>query len=96
MLLGGGCVRDCEQKWSKGKAREKLSNAVLFDAKTFDRLVKEVPKVRACAVLRVHVLTPPAPCLTYDPQAPRKPWLLAPHPMLLAVRARPTPCLMCR
>lgn len=34
-----------QQKWSKGRAREKLVNAVLFDKKTFDRLLKEVPKV---------------------------------------------------
>lgn len=46
--LTGGTRPACSpaQKWSKGKAREKLSNAVLFDAKTFDRLMKEVPKVR--------------------------------------------------
>ena len=34
------------QKWSKGKVREKLQNAVMFDQKLYDRLVAEVPKVR--------------------------------------------------
>ena len=33
------------QKWSKGKVREKLQNAVMFDQKLYDRLVAEVPKV---------------------------------------------------
>lgn len=35
------------QKWSKGKVREKLANAIMFDQKTYDRMVAEVPKVRA-------------------------------------------------
>lgn len=35
------------QKWNKGKVREKLANAVLFDEKTYERLVAEVPKVRS-------------------------------------------------
>jgi hypothetical protein len=34
------------QKWNKGKVREKLANAVLFDDKTYERLMAEVPKVR--------------------------------------------------
>eukprot|EP00929_Paragymnodinium_shiwhaense_P120363 TRINITY_DN92295_c0_g1_i1.p1 TRINITY_DN92295_c0_g1~~TRINITY_DN92295_c0_g1_i1.p1 ORF type:complete len:119 (-),score=33.13 TRINITY_DN92295_c0_g1_i1:111-440(-) len=34
------------KKWSKGKVREKLNNAVLFDQKTFDRLQAEVPKMK--------------------------------------------------
>jgi hypothetical protein len=33
------------QKWNKGKVREKLANAVMFDEKTYERLVAEVPKV---------------------------------------------------
>ncbi len=37
------------QKWNKGKVREKLANAVLFDDKTYERLVAEVPKVRPAA-----------------------------------------------
>ncbi|KAL7677325.1 hypothetical protein ACOME3_003561 [Neoechinorhynchus agilis] len=38
---GGG--KQKKKKWSKGKVREKLTNAVLFDAATFDKLLKEVP-----------------------------------------------------
>lgn len=38
------------QKWSKGKVREKLQNLVLFDQKTYDRMLVEVPKVRAAVV----------------------------------------------
>lgn len=37
---------DAEQKWSKGKMREKVANKVLFDQETYDnRLLTEIPKV---------------------------------------------------
>merc|ERR1712080_275511 len=32
-----------KKKWSKGKVRDKLNNAVLFDAATYEKLYKEVP-----------------------------------------------------
>merc|ERR1712059_9562 len=32
-----------KKKWSKGKTRDKLNNAILFDAATYDKLYKEVP-----------------------------------------------------
>jgi small subunit ribosomal protein S25e len=38
--------RPLAQKWNKGKVREKLSNAVLFDAKTLDKFNAEIPKVK--------------------------------------------------
>ena len=38
------------QKWSKGKVREKLQNAVMFDQKQYDRMNAEVPKVRCSTV----------------------------------------------
>lgn len=41
---GGG--KSKKKKWSKGRSREKLVNAVLFDKKTYDRLMKEVPKMK--------------------------------------------------
>jgi hypothetical protein len=34
-----------KKKWSKGRVREKIAAAVVFDKKTHDRLLKEVPKV---------------------------------------------------
>lgn len=34
------------QKWSKGKVRDKLNNAVLFDKGTYDKLIKEVPQYK--------------------------------------------------
>ena len=34
-----------EQKWSKGKVREKVANKVLFDQDGYQRLVAEIPKV---------------------------------------------------
>jgi len=41
------------QKWSKGKVKEKLSNLVLFDKTTYDKMLSDVPKCvpvagRAC------------------------------------------------
>jgi len=39
---GGGSGK-AKKKWSKGKAKEKLNNAVVFDKATYDKLVKEVP-----------------------------------------------------
>ncbi|AQK51610.1 ribosomal protein S25 [Zea mays] len=34
------------QKWSKGKLKEKVNNAVLFDQATYDKLLSEVPKYK--------------------------------------------------
>lgn len=34
-----------KKKWSKGKSREKVSNKVLFDQESYDRLLTECPKV---------------------------------------------------
>jgi small subunit ribosomal protein S25e len=31
------------QKWSKTKTREKLTNLVIFDKPTYDKLLKEIP-----------------------------------------------------
>ena len=33
-----------KKKWSKGKVKEQLNNAVMFDKATWDKLVKEIPK----------------------------------------------------
>ena len=41
-MSGGKAKR---KKWSKGKVREKLQNAVQFDQKVLDRMLLEVPKV---------------------------------------------------
>lgn len=42
--LSGGKGR--KKKWSKGKVKEKLMNAVLFDKTTYDKLMKEIPKTK--------------------------------------------------
>jgi small subunit ribosomal protein S25e len=34
------------QKWSKGKQKEKVNNAVLFDQATYDKMLIEVPKFK--------------------------------------------------
>lgn len=36
----------CQQKWSKGKVRDKLNNLILFDKPTYDKLYKEVPSYK--------------------------------------------------
>ena len=35
-----------KKKWSKGKSRDKLNNAPLFDKATYAKLVDEVPKYK--------------------------------------------------
>merc|ERR1711990_124794 len=39
-----------KKKWSKGKTREKLQNAVFCDQATFDKLTTEIPKVKLITV----------------------------------------------
>ncbi|KAI6243385.1 40S ribosomal protein S25 [Aphelenchoides fujianensis] len=39
---GGGGGKAKKKKWSKGKVRDNLNNAVLFDKATYDKLHKEV------------------------------------------------------
>merc|ERR1719454_2284833 len=39
---GGGKAK--KKKWSKGKVKEKLSNMVLFDKSTYDKMIADVPK----------------------------------------------------
>ncbi|CAA2996295.1 40S ribosomal S25 [Olea europaea subsp. europaea] len=35
-----------EQKWSKGKQKEKVNNMVIFDKATYDKLLSEAPKYK--------------------------------------------------
>lgn len=44
-MSGGKAKR---KKWSKGKVREKLQNAVQFDQKVLDKMLVEVAKVSVC------------------------------------------------
>mmetsp|Transcript_43554 Transcript_43554/g.60472 ORF Transcript_43554/g.60472 Transcript_43554/m.60472 type:complete len:112 (+) Transcript_43554:14-349(+) len=50
-----------KKKWSKGKVKEKLNNAVFFDKNTYDKMLKEVPKIKMitpsiiCDRLKVNV-----------------------------------------
>ena len=41
---GGGKAK--KKKWSKGKTRDKLNNAPLFDKSTYAKLYDEVPKYK--------------------------------------------------
>jgi len=42
-----------KKKWSKSRVKEKLNNKVLFDTKSFNQLVKEVPKMKLITIARV-------------------------------------------
>merc|ERR1719263_2590070 len=42
--MAGG--RSKKKKWSKGKVKEKLQNAIQFDKATYDRMLKEIPKAK--------------------------------------------------
>ena len=42
--MAGGKGR--KKKWSKGKVKEQLNNAVLFDKASWDKLLKEIPKAK--------------------------------------------------
>ncbi|XP_038986689.1 40S ribosomal protein S25-like [Phoenix dactylifera] len=41
---GGG--KQKKKKWSKGKQKEKVNNAVLFDQAGYDKMLSEVPKYK--------------------------------------------------
>jgi small subunit ribosomal protein S25e len=49
-MSGGKSKR---KKWSKGRVREKLANAILYDQKTLDRLTAEVPKLKMITIATV-------------------------------------------
>ncbi|XP_026189804.1 40S ribosomal protein S25-3 [Cyclospora cayetanensis] len=54
------CLLSALQKWSKGKSKEKLNYAVMFDQATVDKLLAEVPKMKLitpftiCERLRIN------------------------------------------
>merc|ERR1712212_1216969 len=41
-----GGSKQKKKKWSKGKTRGKLNNAILFDKPTYEKLYKEVPSYK--------------------------------------------------
>ena|ERR1711965_456527 len=41
-----GGSKQKKKKWSKGKTRDKLNNAILFDKATQEKLIKEVPSYK--------------------------------------------------
>ncbi|RRT39979.1 hypothetical protein B296_00055195 [Ensete ventricosum] len=41
---GGG--KQKKKKWSKGKQKEKVNNAILFDQASYDKMLSEVPKYK--------------------------------------------------
>ena len=59
LCAAGGKAK--RKKWSKGKVREKLANLIQFDQKTLDRMLIEVPKVRAAFRGEALVVSPRKP-----------------------------------
>lgn len=45
---GGG--KQKKKKWSKGKNKEKVNNAILFDKTSFEKMLTEVPKFKMITV----------------------------------------------
>jgi small subunit ribosomal protein S25e len=43
---GGGGGKQKKKKWSKGKSRDKIVNAVVFDKATYEKLLKEIPSAK--------------------------------------------------
>ncbi|XP_044460347.1 40S ribosomal protein S25-like [Triticum aestivum] len=43
---GSGKQQQKKKNWSKGKQKEKVNNAVLFDQATYDKLLSEAPKYK--------------------------------------------------
>jgi len=97
-MSGGKAKR---KKWSKGKVREKLQNAVQFDQKVLDKMLVEVAKVSVCVCGScscggvedpgggdTHV-SPSTLALHTPPQAhthPTSPYPSLPHPSHPAVQ----------
>jgi ribosomal protein S25 len=38
-----------KKKWAKGRVREKITNLVVLDPKTAEKVLKDIPKVRSFA-----------------------------------------------
>jgi len=49
-MSGGKSKR---KKWSKGKNRDKLANLIMYDQKTYDKMLSEVPKMKLVSVSTV-------------------------------------------
>jgi small subunit ribosomal protein S25e len=45
---GGG--KQKKKKWSKGKNKEKVNNAILFDKTSYEKMLSEVPKFKMITV----------------------------------------------
>ena len=45
---GGGKAK--KKKWSKGKNKEKVNNAILFDKTSFEKMLAEVPKFKMITI----------------------------------------------
>ncbi len=46
----GGGGKQKKKKWSKGKNKEKVNNAILFDKTSMEKMMTEVPKFKMITV----------------------------------------------
>ena len=47
-LIAESSSRSKKKKWSKGKVKEQLNNAVFFEAEGYKKMEKEIPKTKVC------------------------------------------------
>merc|ERR1712071_709319 len=75
---GGG--KKSKKKWSKGKVRDKLANACVFDEATYDKVMKEVPNYKVITPsivsdrMRSVVPSPEAPSRIFPQPARSSAW----------------------
>ena len=48
-MIAESSSRSKKKKWSKGKVKEQLNNAVFFEAEGYKKMEKEIPKTKVCA-----------------------------------------------
>ena len=46
MRAAMACGRSNQKKWSKGRVKEQLQNAVMLDSATLDKILTEIPKAK--------------------------------------------------
>ena len=47
-MIAESSSRSKKKKWSKGKVKEQLNNAVFFEAEGYKKMEKEIPKTKVC------------------------------------------------
>jgi hypothetical protein len=79
MSIAESSSRSKKKKWSKGKVKEQLNNAVFFEAEGYKKMEKEIPKTKVRPL--VHFLEIP---LSPMPHSLYFCFILWPHPVLFS------------